>query len=123
MANVQDHHIIALDRVVDPVGVQGGWQDTYLGVTADHANQRVGAQSAGSVAEMLTHAACGGRSAVCGDVAADVAKVVESAVSPTKVHDQGLLSASSTSSSEANSPRLAASTSGSSRARSSSESW
>jgi hypothetical protein len=63
---------------------------------------------------MSTYMVGRGRRSVLGDITADVAKVLKSPRPPPQLHDQDLLTTSSTSSSEANSPRLAASSSGSS---------
>jgi hypothetical protein len=83
VADVEDHHVVALDRIVDAVWIAGWRQDTDVSIAGDDANKRAGAKTIDTDEEMSPYAFGCGRRAVRRDVAADVTKVLEGPGPPT----------------------------------------
>src|SRR5262249_28716245 len=119
--DMQDHDLVVLNDIVNSIRVARRVQNSDLLRPGSHADVGVLSQATNAVAQVAADAIGGWWRNLC-DVSADVAKVLNCALVPAQLHDQGLFRISSTSASEANSPRLALSSLGLSTASSSSES-
>lgn len=78
VADVEDHHVIALDRIVDAIRIARRGQDADFRVAADDANEWAAAETNGSGTQMPPHPVGCGRRALRSDVAANLTKVLES---------------------------------------------
>jgi hypothetical protein len=68
MTDVEDHHVLSLDAIVNAIRITSGWQDTDLAMGAYDTYERIGEQPMDTVAQVLANTVACGRRAAHGDV-------------------------------------------------------